>query len=104
MHLCALMAQAEYGDLSSTPQHNPEFLSPWPQKEMGKQVFEEHAKLEGMISQVARDRFLNFMAKKELYNAEIFKAKTGGNKVLVSVGSSGMKVFERKTNGKLKEM
>ena len=57
-----------------------------------------------MSPKAARDDFLIFMAKKELYNAEIFKAKTGGSKIYVSVGSAGLKVFERKIDGKVKQM
>ena len=101
--LCALMAQAEYGDSDSKKRHNPEFLSPWPQDEMEEEVAKVHASLKGTDTKTARDNFLNEMAKEDLFDAEIFKAKAGGEKVLVAVGSSGLKVYERKPHGRLKQ-
>lgn len=70
---------------------------------MERKIAEAHRKLEGMSSSVARDAFLNVMSKEELYDAEIFKAKAARQKVLVAVGSSGLKVYERRTHGKLKQ-
>ena len=70
---------------------------------MGMKIAEAHRNLEGMPSTAARDAFLNVMSKEELYDAEIFKAKASGQKVLVAVGSSGLKVYERRTHGKLKQ-
>lgn len=104
VQLCALMAQVEYGDLhSNAPRSYPQFLSPWCRDDMERKIAEAHRKLEGMSSSIARDAFLNVMSKEELYDAEIFKAKSGGQKVLVAVGSGGLKVYERRTHGKLKQ-
>lgn len=103
VQLCALMAQVEYGDYSNTPKSYPQFLSPWSREDMERKIAEAHRKLEGMSSTVARDAFLNVMSKDELFDAEIFKAKASGQKVLVAVGSSGLKVYERRTHGKLKQ-
>ena len=103
VQLCALMAQVEYGDYLNTPTSYPQFLSPWSKEDMERQVTEAHKKLQGMSSPVARDAFLNVMSNDELYDAEIFKAKAGRQKVLVAVGSNGLKVYERRTHGKLKQ-
>lgn len=104
VQLCALMAQVEYGDMNSnTPRSYPQFLSPWCREDKERKVAEAHKKLEGMSSSAARDAFLNVMSKEELYDAEIFKAKAGRRKVLVAVGSGGLKVYERRTHGKLKQ-
>lgn len=97
------MAQVEYGDYLSTPKSYPQFFSPWCRKDMERKIAEAHRNLEGMPSTAARDAFLNVMSKEELYDAEIFKAKASGQKVLVAVGSSGLKVYERRTHGKLKQ-
>lgn len=102
----ALSAQVEFGDYvyGKTSENYSQLLNPsWTNREVEKQVAEAHRKLEGMESSAARDTFLNVMSKEELYDAEIFKAKTGHQKVLVAVGSSGLKVYERRTNGKLKQ-
>lgn len=103
VQLCALMAQVEYGDYSNMPRIYPQFLSPWGREDMDAKIAEAHQKLQGMPSSVARDSFLNVMSKEELYDAENFKAKTGKQKVMVAVGSSGLKVYERRTHGKLKQ-
>lgn len=106
VQLGALSAQVEYGDYvyGKTAENYSQLLNPsWTNREVEKQVAEAHRKLEGMESSAARDTFLNVMSKEELYDAEIFKAKTGHQKVLVAVGSSGLKVYERRTNGKLKQ-
>lgn len=103
VQLCALMAQVEYGDYSNTPRSYPQFLSPWCREDMERKIADAHKKLEGMSSPIARDAFLNVMSKEELYDAEIFKAKAGRQKVLIAVGSSGLKVYERRTHGKLKQ-
>jgi hypothetical protein len=101
--LCALMAQAEYGDYQSTTRRYPEFLSPWPRHLMEEEVAKVHASLKGTDSKTARDTFLHEMAKEDLFDAETFKAKAGREKVLVAVGSSGLKVYERKAHGQLKQ-
>lgn len=103
VELCALMIQAEYGDYSYRPKIYPQFLSPWSGEDMEKKIADAHKKLEGMTTTIARDSFLNVMSKEELYDAEIFKARTCRRKVLVAVGSSGLRVYERKTHGKLKQ-
>lgn len=106
VQLGALSAQVEFGDYvyGKTSENYSQLLNPsWTNREVEKQVAEAHRKLEGMESSAARDTFLNVMSKEELYDAEIFKAKTGHQKVLVAVGSSGLKVYERRTNGKLKQ-
>lgn len=107
VQLGALSAQVEYGDYTvyrKTSANYSQLLNPsWTNREVEKQVAEAHRKLEGMESSAARDTFLNVMSKEELYDAEIFKAKTGHQKVLVAVGSSGLKVYERRANGKLKQ-
>lgn len=97
------MAQVEYGDYSNTPRSYPQFLSPWCREDMDRKIAQAHQNLEGMSSSVASDAFLNVMSKEELYDAENFKAKQGRQKVLVAVGSSGLKVYERRTHGKLKQ-
>ena len=101
VQLCALMAQLEYQDYSSKPKSC--FLSPWSRDDMERKIADAHKKLQGMTPTVARDAFLNVMSKEELYDSEIFKAKEGRRKVLVAVGSSGLKVYERRTHGKLKQ-
>lgn len=106
VQLGALSAQVEYGDYFywKMSEKYSQLLNPfWTNREVEKQVAEAHRKLEGMESSAARDTFLNVMSKEELYDAEIFKAKTGHQKVLVAVGSHGLKVYERRTNGKLKQ-
>ena len=103
VQLCALMAQAEYGDYSYTPKSYPQFLSPWSRDDMERKITDAHKKLEGMSATVARDAFLNVMSKQELYDAEIFKARTCRQKVVVAVGSSGLKVYEKNIHGKLKQ-
>ena len=106
VQLGALSAQVEYGDyvFGKKSENYSQLLNPsWANREVEKQVAEAHRKLEGMESSAARDTFLNVMSKEELYDAEIFKAKTGHQKVLVAVGSSGLKVYERRTNEKLKQ-
>ena len=106
VQLGALSAQVEYGDYVywKMSENYSQLLNPsWTNREVEKQVAEAHRKLEGMESSAARDTFLNVMSKEELYDAEIFKAKTGHQKVLVAVGSNGLKVYERRTNGKLKQ-
>lgn len=97
------MAQAEYGDYKSQKRHNPEFLSPWPQDLMEEEVAKVHASLKGTDSKTARDNFLNEMAKEDLFDAETFKAKACGEKIMVAVGSSGLRVYERKPHGRLKQ-
>ncbi|XP_074613295.1 E3 ubiquitin-protein ligase MYLIP-like [Acropora palmata] len=103
VQLCALMAQAEYGDFSRPPKSYPQFLSPWPGEDMERKIAGSHRNLEGTSSTIARDAFLNIMSKEDLYDAEVFKARTGRQKVLVAVGSNGLRVYERRTHGKLKQ-
>ncbi|KAK3711930.1 hypothetical protein QZH41_009432, partial [Actinostola sp. cb2023] len=104
VRLCALMVQVEYGDYNSEQKHYSEFLSLLPQQLMNEEeVTKAHASLKGTASKTARDIFLSELAKEELFDAETFKAKASGQKVLVAVGSTGLKVFERKLDGKLKQ-
>lgn len=103
MQLCALMAQAEYGDFSRPPKSYPQFLSPWSKEDMERKIAESHRNLEGTSSTIARDAFLNIISKEDVYDAEVFKARTGRQKVLVAVGSNGLRVYERRTHGKLKQ-
>jgi len=102
--LCALMAQAEYGDYHRETKTLPEIISPWPKDIMEEEVANAHIGLKGTAPKTARDTFLNEMSKHELYDAEIFKAKAAGQKVVLAVCSTGVKVFERKAHGKLKQM
>lgn len=97
------MAQTEYGDYSHKKKRYPEFQSPWPREMMDEEVAKAHASLKGTLSTTARDTFLSEMAKEDLYDSETFKAKAGGQKVVVAVGSTGLKVFERKSHGQLKQ-
>lgn len=98
------MAQAEYGDYQSGTQRFLEFKSSCLKEIIAdEELAKAHASLKGTARKTARDTFLNEIAKEELYDAEIFKAKAGGQKVAVAVCSSGLKVFDRKSPGHLKQ-
>lgn len=74
----------------------------WFGEDMEKKIVDVYKKLEGMIMMIVRDLFLNVMFKEELYDVEIFKVRICRWKVLVVVGSSGLRVYERKIYGKFK--
>lgn len=98
------MAQAEYGDYQCETKSLPEFKSPWPKDIIEDEVANAHLALKGTAPKTARDICLNEISKHELYDAELFKAKATGQKVVIAVCSTGLKVFERKAHGQLKQV
>lgn len=100
--ICALIGQTEYGD-SIYPLPIPDFIAPWTRQEIMGRISDEKKALRGMSQKSAQLAFLNLLAKEELYDCEIFKAKALGEKVNVAVGNSGLKVFERKASENLRQ-
>lgn len=96
------MAQTEYGD-SNYPLPLPDFIASWTRQVIMKKISEEKKLLRGMTPKAAQLAFLNLLAKAEMYDCEIFKAKALGEKVVVAVGKSDLKVFERRSSENLRQ-
>lgn len=64
----------------------------------------EHEKLRGMSKSVAKLKFISMLAETEFYFCDLFKVKLGGEKLIVTVGTMGLRLINRRNSQSTKEM
>lgn len=105
--LYALIRQTEFGDFAAKESGELQITAPSTSPQVNafeKDVEMEHEQLMGMSASVAKLKFISILAKTEFYFCDLFKVKLGGEKLLVAVGTMGLRLISRRSPQHTREM
>lgn len=104
--LYALMRQTEFGDFTAKKSALEQISSATSSQvnAFEKDVEMEHEQLMGMSASVAKLKFISTLAKTEFYFCDLFKVKLGGEKLLVAVGTMGLRLINRRSPQHTREL